>query len=74
MAKRCKENAITDEAVASFQRSLRNYMFTLNINQTELAKKLGVSATYVNQWINCMTPMTRIQMLACKFVLGTEVF
>ena len=74
MAKRCKENAITDDAVASFQRSLKNYMLHLNINQTEFANKLGVSASYVNQWINCITPMTRIQMLACKFIMGTEVF
>ena len=70
--RRALQNAITDDAVRTFQQNLHIYLVNSELTQAELANKLGVTQATVSVFCSGARPMNRIHMLAIKYALGME--
>ncbi len=70
--RRALQNAITDDAVRTFQQNLSIYLAEAKLTQNELANKLGVTQPTVSGFCRGSRPINRIHMLAIKYALGME--
>ena len=68
--RRALQNAITDDAVRTFQQNLPTYLAKAKLTQGELANKLGVTQAAVSGLCRGARPMNRMHMLAIKYTLG----